>query len=366
MQRISNWWKLRVEIIAVGLMSASWLHAASLDYLATRASAIVVGTVTSRVESPTQVSFTINVARVLAGNIPGPTVDVVHPQTPRGIRSPSNYTYTVNDSLTGMWFLIAGTSAGKWDVMVSRPPLKLVLPALPTAPTGKYSYPAATRVNEMLVYELAAGVEATNDDPGLYLGAFFSMDSPAIRFVLANCLASVKLEFQAVGLAGSLERGLPDSVHQLAQLWPAIATGAHANGVIAALRDGWRDPTGVKQVASFASDFIPGSEVRGAAIHALASIHTKEALPFLASLLASADVRDQEQATRGLSAFANGCTIQTQDNVVSMEYLKCDQPSTYRTPETFAHFGFRPESPHEESALAAYWQTWWSTHPELH
>ena len=116
----------------------------------------------------------------------------------------------------------------------------------------------------------------------------------------------------------------------------------------------------------FAEDFIPGDEIREAAIHALASIHTQESLRFLASLLQSPNSSEQQQATRGLLSFANGCLMQTNENAASMEYLKCDQPSSYRTSETFAHFGFRPESSTEQSALADYWQAWWNGHPELH
>jgi len=204
-------WSRLIVIIACGLTLASCLPAANLEYIASRASAIVVGTITTRVETPTQVSFTINVNRVLAGTVPGQTVDVVHPRSMgKVLVSPS--TYTLDQSISGMWFLTAGVEPGKWDVIGSRPgggpfASALVLPALPTAPTGRYSYPATTPLLEILAYEIAAGVEATGDDPGVYWGAFFTMDNPAIRMIFANCLASVNLESQTVGLAGSLERG---------------------------------------------------------------------------------------------------------------------------------------------------------------
>lgn len=101
-------------------------------------------------------------------------------------------------------------------------------------------------------------------------------------------------------------------------------------------------------------------------MRALAAIHTKEALAFLASLLNSGDSEEQERAVYGVSAFANGCPIQTRENVVSMAYLQCDQPRPYRTSETIANFGFRPGPPDEESALASFWKAWWNTQAELH
>jgi hypothetical protein len=211
-------------------------------------------------------------------------------------------------------------------------------------------------------------VKAANDDPSLFFGAFYAMDSTAIRTVLANSLASGDPGLEAVGLAGTLERGIPGAAQQLTQLWPSVNADPHARGVVSALRDSWRDPTpaAVEQVASFAGNLVPGSEIRAAAVRALAAIHTKESLRFLASLLPSSDASEQERAVYGLSAFANGCPIQTNDNVVSMAYLQCNQPSSYKTPETSSHFGFRSGPSDEESALVEYWRGWWNDHQELH
>src|ERR1700685_3344403 len=95
------------RIVSVCLLSAPWLHAAALDYLGTHASAVVVGSVTTRVEGPTQVSFTINIDCVLAGTIPGQTASVIHPWSRGAIRI-SPPTQTINHTYYGMWFLTAG------------------------------------------------------------------------------------------------------------------------------------------------------------------------------------------------------------------------------------------------------------------
>jgi hypothetical protein len=68
----------------------------------------------------------------------------------------------------------------------------------------------------------------------------------------------------------------------------------------------------------------------------------------------------------GLAAFANGCPMQTRDNVVIMAYLQCKQSGPYATAETMANFGFRPGTPEQQAPLVTYWQNWWNNHPELH
>jgi hypothetical protein len=348
---------------------ATWLHRASLEYLRANASAIVVGSVTSRVEDPNQVSFTIDVARVLQGNIPGSSVNVVHPWA--GLLRRSGQ--IVNQSIFGIWFLTTNDASGNWDLLTARPTavrtvLGLFLPASPTPPTGPYAYPPGTPLIDSLVYETAAGVQSSNADPELLLGAFDSMDTATIRSLLASILSSRNPGTEAVGLAGSLERALPGAIQNLVDLWPAISTDTHASDVVSALASSWRDltPAAVQQLATFAAGALAGSDIRSAAVRALAAIHTRETLPFLASLLSSADANEQVLAVYGLSAFANGCPVQTRDNVVSMAYLQCTQPSTYKTSETVANFGFRPGPPDEESALVSFWKTWWDSHPELH
>jgi hypothetical protein len=125
---------------------------------------------------------------------------------------------------------------------------------------------------------------------------------------------------------------------------------------------------------------VVDSQLRGAAIRAMAAIHTKETLPFLATLLRSGDSGEQFQAVYGLGAFANGCPMNTRDNVVSMAYLQCDETSVYKTADTVANFAFRPAAPQQGSSLlsstssstlvsptlVSFWQEWWRSHAELH
>jgi len=360
-----------VLLLATSIISTEWMEAAGLDYLAANARAVVVGSVETRTETPTEVSFDIHVARLFSGNLPNPVVSVIHPWSRGKVLIFPQIAQSIKESLYGMWFLTQDAS-GRWDVLISRPGrdgvFGLFLPASLAPPTGLYQYPAGTPLVDALTYELAAGVQSTNEDPAIFYGAFYSMDTVAVRSVLAANLASTNPSAEAIGLAGSLERGIPGSIQQLARLWPGISGDSHASYVVAALRDSWRGSAGtdLQQLVSIATGAAPGSKLRSAAVRSLAAVHTKEAIPFLGSLLSSADSTEQERAVYGLAAFANGCPMQTGDDVVSMAYLQCKQSGPYATAETMANFGLRPGTPEQQAPLVTYWQNWWNNHPELH
>lgn len=344
------------------------LHGAGLDYLAQEASAVVVGSVANRMEGPREVSFTIDVERVLSGSVPGPALSVVHPW--RGLlRSPSR----IDQPIRGMWFLKKEASGESWNVLTASPLgvrtiRGLYLPALLTAPGDPYNYPADTPILDALVYEVTAGVQSSGEEPGILMGAFDGINTPVVLEMLRTCLAAGEPGLQAVGIAGSLQRQAPGAIDHLVRLWPVVSADPQSRYVVSALRDAWRDPApdAVRQLVSMAATEPVGSELLTAAIWALAAIHTKEALPFLASLLYGASLDEQERSIYGLSAFANGCPPQTRGNIVSMEYLQCDQPSAYKTAETEANFAFRMGTLDQQPSLVSFWQNWWVSHPELH
>ena len=357
------------------MVSAISLNAAGLDYFAKRAEAIVVGFVNSRTESANEVSFTINVSRVLSGsvNVPALTVSVVHPWVRAGqLLGPAG---TIDQPLFGIWFLARGGS-GTWDVLSPRPSwwgtiLGLFIPASSTPPSGPYAYAVGAPIVDALVNETAAGfLSATNEDsnPRWILGAFDSIDTASVRNVLATLAASGDPKLQAIALTGSLERTIPGAISTLAALLPSLKNDPNEALVVSALRDSSRDPTpaSIQQLVWFVAGVPADCDIRAAAVRALAAIHTKETLPFLASLLSSADATEQERALYGLSSFANGCPIETQANATSMAFLQCTGASPYKTTQTAANLAFRAGTPEQEFPLISFWQGWWNDHPELH
>jgi hypothetical protein len=371
MKRQNNLQATRTALICVA--SAISLHAAGLDYLAAKADAIVIGSISSRAESSTDVSFTINVSRILSGNVSGQTVSIIHPWVGllRGTTSS-----TINQPLSGIWFLKMGSS-GTWDVLTvrgtwARTVLGLFLPGLPTPPSPPYVYAADTPTVDALVYEVAAAFQSANNqdpDPRWLLGSLYMIDSPAVRSVLTTFSASGEPTLQTIALAGKLERSIPGAISSLVSLMPSLSINdPNRPLIVSALRDLWRDstPAAIQQLVSYAAGLHTGSDIRAAAIRALAAIHTKATLRFLAYLLSSDDAAEQERAVYGLSSFANGCSMQTPANVVSMAYLNCVEPSTYKTAETAKNFAFQQAPLNARSARLTFWQGWWAAHEELH
>lgn len=187
------------------------------------------------------------------------------------------------------------------------------------------------------------------------------IQSPAVSTVILAYLSSPNAAFQSAGVAIGLAQGRSDALANLIRLWPSISKDPASLYVVNSLRDSYRDtsPASVRQIADISAD-SRFAELRPAALRALAFIHTKEALPSLAALLESADRNEQMLGVIGLSAFANGCPVQTSDNVVSLEYLQFRDPSPYRTPETIANFAFRRGPAEQEAELISFWRNWWN------
>ena len=73
-----------------------------------------------------------------------------------------------------------------------------------------------------------------------------------------------------------------------------------------------------QQLAQLADANTTSADLRNAAVWAIAAIHTKESLPFLASLVSSSDPYEQGRGITGLSSFANGCPSETPDSASAL------------------------------------------------
>jgi len=339
------------------------MEAATLSTLTQKADAIVVGTVSSRVQSSNAIAFDINVERVINGNLGATVIHVLHSWQADGTMASG----TVNSVLHGMWFLKRGST--QWDILQARNGLSvdsLFLPALAMPPLGAFATPANASLLDVLTFEAAAGIQASGQSPQTLLELLGMSDGPAVDAVLSIYLNSADTGQRAIGLTGLIRRGRPGLLATVVQVWPSISNDLNRRHVVSALADAWRDPSAssVQQLETIA-DTVGTAELRQSAIRALASIHTREALPFLTKLLAGADP-ERTLAIFGLASFANGCPIQTPDNVASMAYLFCSQPSPYRGPDTLQNFILSGSAAASVSSAASFWQGWWQSHSELH
>jgi hypothetical protein len=336
--------------------------------LTSRADAIVIGSMATRNETADSVSFDITVLRTIkGGNLP-PSVHVQHAWARKV--SPSNSARSVIDvACTGVWFL-RQESGGVGEVIPTSGPdgifPSLFLPAVSALPAA-YSYSSTAALTDSVLLELAAGLQSSSASPQTYLHAASSLNSPTVLsiFTAYTCLSDP--EFQAVGLAGLLQRGSPGSIGMLRQLWPVVAVARGRVFITAAVRDYSRasDPQSVQDLVGLTTAKLSG-DLRGAAINAVSAIHSRETLPYLATLLGSTDAGERMKGVFGLSSFANGLPSQTPGNAASLSYLTFPPSASYQTRKTKANFAFRRGPATEETNLVSFWQSWWQSHTELH
>jgi hypothetical protein len=363
---------LGLAVVGLIVFYSVWARAGNINDHASSADVIVVGTVLTRFEGPTGVSFDLNVEKVLKGNVAGQSVHVAHSWERTGIVI-GDAPRQIAARIRGIWCL-RHTASSDWDVLVVRSLPggsmgSIYWPMAATLPM-EYQYPAGAPLLDTLTFELAAGHES-GGDPSEMVGATGPVNTPALQTVFAHLLGSQKVAFQAAGLAGMLHGGQKGAIQQLAKLWATISSDRMSSYVVMTLRSGFRDPApdSVQQLAQLADANTTSSELRKAAVWALATIHTKESLPFLASLLLSSDTYERGRGVFGLSSFANGCPSQTSDSVRTMDYLQF-KPTPYRNAETEANFAIpgpnvSPGDP-RLAELVSFWSAWWKQHPELH
>lgn len=355
-----------VHSILCGAVFTAWGYADTLSNLATRGDAIVIGTVTTRSESGIAVSFDIQIEKVFKGTISPGSVHVAHQWIRRGIIAGFPQTkagQTIDAQLHGIWFL-QRAAGPDWEILAVSGQdgimVNLYSPAAVTLPPA-YQYSETTSLVDSLILEVAAGLEAEGWRPAAALDALGSLRTPAASMFLTNYVNSLDPAFRSIGLAGLLTQSHQDAIAQLVRFWPSISEAPSRVRVIQALRDSFRDstPSAVQQLVAVATADSIYLELSPAAVTALAAIHTRESLPFLAHLLLSSDPGEQMKGVFGLSSFVNGCPSQTPNNVASMEYLQFKNPSPYRTAETIAKFAFRRGLAEQETDLVSFWLNWW-------
>lgn len=339
------------------------LRAAGVERLLQESDAVVVGTLTTGVASQTRVTFSLSVIRVLHGNVSAPSISVVHDWAGL-LRGPDR---VINQTQTGIWFL-KKRADDTWDVIPSRPSmyrsiLGLFLPASGTPPVRSAS--DGDLITRLLEEVTAMFQPGSGQDPEILAGAFDGVKASAVNAVLPTLRATGDAGIQAVAIAAMLESQTPDSFSEFVRMWPVIRAVPVKRFVLSALRDNWRDtnPDAVRRLAALA---VTDTEVGPIAASTLAAIHTRETLPFLATLLFDSDPQVQFHGLYGISAFANGCPVKTRESVVSMQYLDCRQPSSYKTTATAGNLVFRPGTAEQQVAQVSFWRNWWQANPELH
>jgi hypothetical protein len=351
-------------VCCIGQVSGS-----SIQQLIQESDAVVVGRATNRVEQLAAVTFDIAVERTVLGTSVPLAISVDHRWTGRrgGLILGGNESAQTGE-VRGVWFL--KRVAVGWDALCLMPPdisfYSLFYPAADKSPAIQRGR-ARLSPEDSVVAELFAGIRESGDDIDILIPSLSDVASPAVDDWLAILVASPNARLRLAGLAGQIQRSDPESLRTILSMQPGSLADVDLARISKALKDSYRSIAPV--ATAFLVELAGRSGQRGlrsAAVSALAATHTREALPFLASLLSTDDPEERMKGVLGISAFANGSVPQTPANMKSLAFLQLPANAPYQTPETIANFGFSRRVPDEEARLTAYWLSWWTHHPELH
>jgi len=369
---------LHIGILTViGTLSGSLVQAADVAALANQADAVVAATTSTRVESNSSVQFDLSIHRVFKGSLSAGQTIIVNWNRPPvgwgGVKTPGaspGGLGQVNAEYMGLWFL-QDTNVG-WVPLRARggPPFftALFYPATKDGPP-QGSRPVSGTLGDVLLSEIASAIQAPASAylPRPLMGAVEELDTPFIRGALLGIVTSGAKDIdRADALAVLLAKNDVRAI-QIVSDEPSLASySSGAGGIVSAVRDSFRptDHISLVNLIRLATAPHAANGLSAAAVRALSAIHTRETIPFLASLLGNPDLELRARAMFGLSGFVNGCPMQTPDNVRSMEYIRTELPSAYRTADTLSHLVIRTGSMDQEVGYLTFWKAWWAEHQQ--
>lgn len=352
-------------LLAANLSYASLIAPQSVVDLEQNATLIVVASAT---EAPNGIanSFRLNVIRVVKGDeaLTGSTITVGWTPTSANVGAPAPG--------TGIWFLKQSLTG--WSLLPAvEGNVPLSMTCYPTSATGPriaaYAYASGASSRDKLASELSLAIESSphaGNVPltSLHYGMLEQMHSPVITVMYQRLSGNGTPQQQALGFAGLVRQGNSAALTSAANVAPVLAGYPVENGILLlSIRDHFRAADGgsVQALGHIAADTAANRPLREAAAHALAAIHTKESLPFLAQLLSDGDAALRAEAIGGLSSFANGMPVQTASGTPSLAHLQLPAGGPYQTPETIANFAMGSRAIEQnESRYLTFWQTWWS------
>ncbi len=351
--------KLRIILallFVVGRGYAPIFAPASLAQLQQNADLIVVGNATGGIQAGGFLNFTIQVSRVVKGDIlPGISIPANWPSNDPAIAVYGNCLWFLKQSVGGWRVLPLGSGFATFkDTFVPMP-----AGALP----GAYAYNAATApLSDRVASEISVAVESGNGLAllsGVHHGWLEELNSPVVQVLYRRMSASNSMQQKILGLSGLIRGGDTTALNSAIEGAPGFSNSRLEYGILlSSIRAEFRasDARSVFILGGAAVNSGLPLDLRESAAHALRGIHTKEALPYLATLLDDPETKLQAEGVGGLASFANGLPIQTQASVPSLSYLKFPEHAPYKTEDTVSYFALG------EGAFkyVSFWKSWWA------
>jgi hypothetical protein len=345
-----------MALIVVKPIHGGPVSRATISALATQADAIVVGKLAANSSSGT-ITATIDIERMLKGSLkPGNQLVVQWSgpvwSTPDGRLPDDHGLFFLHQTGSGTWaFLPVMVGDIAWrDVFIQTP---ASVPATVRAAAAA-SMPPNPKPLDSVLLELVTAADA---------GARFSVDLVALyRSYRSPVLEAAFRRFSggndpwriAAGVRGLISMGDPSVVHFIQQQHATMSATPFWPSALQELKVYYTstDPTAIAALGALAVDTKAATDLRNAAAWALARVHTKAALPYLARLLSDPNPGLAAAGVGGLSSFANNVSIGSHE--------PASGAWKYRTDDTIAYSVF------DESLVArrpayyvGFWKTWW-------
>lgn len=329
------------------------------------ADAVVVGAVPYGTVADISYSFALVPERVLKGSLkPGVALEVRYDARSVSMKG----TGEVN-GYYGLWFLKRDAAKGYTIVPPGQQslPLEFVYYPLPRRDADVSASPAGASVAEQVLSVLAGAVDAV--EPGqsfrqLSDGVLRCIGVVGSREVLLQWSRSELSHRRALGLVGLVMLEDAAALARAAsefESWDDSYLRIRFGIVASSYRN--PDPDGVRVLGELATRETSLKNLKMDALRALRSIHTKDALPYLAKFLESEDAELRGQAVAGFTYFVNNWPIETPAAIVGMAFTRPVANAPYRTVETDRYNSLgRFENAAEERAASEFWKNWWAEH----
>ena len=365
-EKTMNWHSRRLSALAQRVLIFSILGSTglfapgsapqSIVNLTKDSEAIIIGAITQVAYANDTLTVTTRVERSIKGDLrQGSTHSVLWRNASRsrphlvGPRSTRGLFFLKRDS-GGLWTLLPAFTGYINDVRQ----LYYGFPVTSTAPASSNTLPTLDRV----MAELLAAVEAGGLDPEggivdlprIYRAA----PSPAIRAMLVRFADHPSSELRMISLRALLAEGNVAALARVEREQVQLTSDFNGRTLVDDLAQQFANPdrAAIQILGRMATSETGTSPFREAAAKALARMHTKDSLPFLALLLDNASLPLKTFAVGGFAMFANNVPIGSHHPAPG------DWP--YRTDETIAHSAMSETAiSTREAYYVGFWKSWW-------
>lgn len=345
---------------AVNIGYGALVSRTSLVDLQQKADLIVVGTASDGLWAGTTASFKIQVDRVLKGEA---TVGGIVQVSWLAGGATAGDASSIDGS--GLWFL--QSSSGGWTLLPvfqgAAAFTRTFIPEQSGPILSFYTYAPTAVIGDKLALEIAAAIEEANGGGPDLIDIQFDLDhlsSPVASGLYQRMANASPTPENILGLSGLIRGGSGDALNTAVRAIKTFSGFPMETGVLVrSIRDEFRatDSTSVGVLGQAAANSQDSNlSFRRAASHALASIHTSDALPFLAALLNDEDATIQAEAAGGLALFANGLPVQSSSDVAGLGFLQLPASAPYQTPETIGNLALGDAA----SQHVSFWRNWWT------